>query len=250
MKGSLYPAYYTFPFHNQTDGWLSSRSAEVYDVSSEVIFTGKQDAMQRLTLIPLGEYLDDFEHSNSSSQKPVIVELGAGTGRFGTFVRDNVPSAHYILNDLSPFYLEKARKTMARWERVTGAGGGDVRYVHGRAESLPLESCSADIVFSVYLLHELPHAARKLVVEEAARILKPGGLFVITDSIQLGDRPSIDEGIEGFGQFSEPWFVNYLSEDLGQLVAEGGLFKPLRKELRLATKCLSFRRSEKKGEFT
>jgi hypothetical protein len=35
----------------QTDGWLSDASARVYEVSTETLFLGRQDAMQRQTLV-------------------------------------------------------------------------------------------------------------------------------------------------------------------------------------------------------
>jgi ubiquinone/menaquinone biosynthesis C-methylase UbiE len=31
---------------------------------------------------------------------------------------------------------------------------------------------------------------RRNVLKEVARVLKPGGMFVLTDSLQLGDTPS------------------------------------------------------------
>ena len=37
----------------QTDGWLSDASARVYEVSTETLFLGRQDAMQRQTLVRL-----------------------------------------------------------------------------------------------------------------------------------------------------------------------------------------------------
>ena len=53
-----------------------------------------------------------------------ILEVGAGTGRFATFVRDAFPRANLIVSDLSLFYLEKARESMAYWERVRGSKNG------------------------------------------------------------------------------------------------------------------------------
>eukprot|EP00443_Scrippsiella_acuminata_P060241 CAMPEP_0115554928 /NCGR_PEP_ID=MMETSP0271-20121206/97547_1 /TAXON_ID=71861 /ORGANISM="Scrippsiella trochoidea, Strain CCMP3099" /LENGTH=95 /DNA_ID=CAMNT_0002988671 /DNA_START=129 /DNA_END=413 /DNA_ORIENTATION=+ len=46
--GRTYPEYYLRNFHYQTDGWLSDASARIYEVSTEALFTGTQDAMQRL----------------------------------------------------------------------------------------------------------------------------------------------------------------------------------------------------------
>lgn len=41
----MYPDYYMNNFHFQSDGWLSSRSANAYEFSTETLFTGSQDAM-------------------------------------------------------------------------------------------------------------------------------------------------------------------------------------------------------------
>ena len=53
MRSSMYPRFYQNDFHFQTDGWFSSNSARCYDASTEALFMGRQDAMQRTTLIPI-----------------------------------------------------------------------------------------------------------------------------------------------------------------------------------------------------
>jgi hypothetical protein len=47
--------YYQNDFHFQTDGWFSSKSAQVYEMATESLFAGCQDAMQRSTLAQIGE---------------------------------------------------------------------------------------------------------------------------------------------------------------------------------------------------
>ena len=54
---NLYPNYYRHTFHYQTDGWFSEKSAKVYDTSTETLFVGRQDAMQRHTLVPFGRFM-------------------------------------------------------------------------------------------------------------------------------------------------------------------------------------------------
>ena len=48
-----------------------------------------------------------------------MLEVGAGTGRFATFVRDNYPHATLTVSDLSPFYLQEAHNSMRYWEQQT-----------------------------------------------------------------------------------------------------------------------------------
>ena len=52
-NADLYPDYYLNNFHFQTDGWLSSDSAKLYETSTETLFLGRQDSMQRLALYPM-----------------------------------------------------------------------------------------------------------------------------------------------------------------------------------------------------
>ena len=67
----------------------------------------------------------------------------------------------------------------------------------------------------IYLFHELPPEARKQAATEMARVMKPGGVVVITDSVQLGDRPDTDAARGMFGGFNEPFYESYIISDLG-----------------------------------
>lgn len=235
-----FPPYYRSTFHFQRDGWLSKASADVYEVSTETLFIGRQDAMQRLAL-------EGMRELTGTGGSPVIVELGAGTGRLATFVLDTLPRSRYVLCDLSPFYLAKARENVDYWRRFRNASSPDVRYIQAPAERLPMDDASADVVLAVYLLHEMPSDARRHVAQEAARVLRPGGTFVLVDSIQLGDRPHRDEFLDVFENFNEPWYPSYVREDLGQLFAEFGL-EAQRKELSSVTKMLTFRKTGNMAE--
>ncbi len=61
-------------------------------------------------------------------------------------------------------------------------------------------------VVCVYLFHELPKPIRSRAAAEFFRVLKPGGLLVLTDSVQVGDRPAWDNSIGVFGDFNEPYY--------------------------------------------
>ncbi len=73
-------------------------------------------------------------------------------------------------------------------------------------------------VTCVYLFHELPAETRRKVAAEMARVLKPGGILVLTDSVQYGDRPVWDKMLGMFSKFNEPYYMSYISEDLGAVL--------------------------------
>ena len=68
----------------QTDGWLSEKSASIYEASTETLFLGRQDAMQRQSLVPLHSFMQGRGRQGQGTQ---MLEVACGTGRFATFVK-------------------------------------------------------------------------------------------------------------------------------------------------------------------
>ena len=72
----------------QTDGWLSEKSASIYEASTETLFLGRQDAMQRQSLVPLHNFLMQRSNGRQHTGENVkMLEVACGTGRFATFVK-------------------------------------------------------------------------------------------------------------------------------------------------------------------
>ena len=229
-----YPEYYLNDFHYQTDGWMSNESAERYDISTETLFLGRQDSMQRQTLLPL--------HSHFGTNEPkTLLEVACGTGRFATFTRDNFRSTDVTLMDLSPFYLEKARRNDEYWRKYQQVDKQTTAatFVQANAEYLPFEDNSFDCVTCVYLFHELPETARAQAAAEMARVVKKGGIVVLTDSVQLGDRPGMDENIGRFSNLNEPHYQNYIRTEIAPLFEKHSLVCH-EKYVASSTKTLSF----------
>lgn len=239
----LYPEYYRNAFHYQTDGWMSKKSADVYETSTETLFLGRQDAMQRTSLKPLVE----LSKKVAAEGRPMrVLEIACGTGRFMTFVRDNLPlDTEYTAIDLSPYYLDAARENDNYWRKTrkslepNSVGISPTRFVQAQAENLPFDSESFDAVLCVYLFHELPREIRSRAAAEMARVVVAGGVVVLTDSIQRGDRPILDEPLGNFGNFNEPYYTDYIQDSLASHFEKAGL-KPGTKTVRSTTKSLSF----------
>ncbi len=206
------PRYYRQNFHFQTDGYLSAKSARLYDHQVEVLFSGGADAMRRQALVPLRDFL-----AGRSTAETRLLDVASGTGRFLTFVKDNYPRMPVTALDLSRPYLDQARANLAPWARTSAC-------VVGAAEALPVADGSQDVVTTVYLFHELPRKIRLQAVREFARVLKPGGLLLFVDSLQIGDMPAFDPLLERFPvEFHEPFYGDYIRQDLPALFAEAGL---------------------------
>jgi ubiquinone/menaquinone biosynthesis C-methylase UbiE len=202
-----YPPYYLQKFHFQSDGYLSGPSARRYDHQVEVLFGGAAAAMRRQALVPLKGAL-----TRCGAER--LLDVGCGTGCFLREVKANYPRLPVIGLDLSPYYLVVARRRLQPWSRA--------RFVEGMAEAMPFGDEQFDAVTCIYLFHELPPEVRRAAVEEIRRVLRPGGVLIFVDSLQIGDEPDYDAMLEYFPvAFHEPYYASYLEEDLDRLWGPG-----------------------------
>ncbi len=210
-QGDGLPAYYRQNFHFQSGGWLTDHSAAIYDTQVEVLFTGAADAMRRRALKPVAGWL-----AGKNQRELRALDVGCGTGRLLAFLHDAWPGMKLTGIDLSPPYLAEARRLVGKTARV--------KLIEGAAESLPFEDASLDLVTSSFLLHELPKKIRTAVFTEMARVLKPGGLLVVVDSLQKGDRPEWDGLLDLFPHyFHEPYYAEYVAARTDDWLTAAGL---------------------------
>jgi ubiquinone/menaquinone biosynthesis C-methylase UbiE len=224
------PDYYRQNFHFQSDGWLSEHSAALYDTQVEVLFTGAADAMRRRALAPIANWL---QGRNQRALRGL--DIGCGTGRLLASLHDAWPGMRLSGIDLSVPYLEEARRLIGRTARV--------KLDEAAAEALPFDDASLDFVVSSFLLHELPKEIRAQVLAEIARVQKPGGLVVIVDSLQKGDRPEWDGLLDLFPHyFHEPYYADYVNGSLEDWGGAAGL-APVSSENAFLSKVTAFKRA-------
>jgi ubiquinone/menaquinone biosynthesis C-methylase UbiE len=197
-----YPKYYLQNFHYQTDGYLSDRSANLYDLQVEILFNGSADAMRRRILAPLKDALKD-------QAQPRVLDIACGTGRTLKMLRGALPKASLYGADLSPAYLRKANQLLSE------VRGELPQLLQANAEELPYLDGYFQGVSSVFMFHELPPEARQQVIEQCYRVLAPGGIFVICDSIQEADSPEFAPMMRNFpSMFHEPYYRHYTTDNL------------------------------------
>ena len=107
-----------------------------------------------------------------------VLEFGCGTG---TTAIHHAPHVRHIdAIDISENMLEIGRS------KAKAAGVDNVTFTRGTLIDFGAEAASVDAVLGLNILHLLPD--RQATIAEAARILKPGGIFV-TSTVCLGASP-------------------------------------------------------------
>ena len=207
-KAEDVPDYYKRNFHNQTDGYLSKDSAELYDHQVEILFRGTSDAIRRMMIEALKKFY-------KADKKYKIVEVACGTGVSTRPLALTFKDSKIQSFDLSSDYIAHAKQKNAY---------KNVEYKVSMGESLEaVKDGSMDIWCSTFLFHELPKDVRKKVIKEAYRVLKPGGRMFILDSIQEHDRPDLKPILDLFPQnFHEPFYKNYVMNPIEDMISEAG----------------------------
>ena len=229
-----YPSYYLQNFHHQTDGYLSDHSASLYDLGVEILFNGTADPMRRRILAPLRAGLNGFSSRPPGSLR--VLDVATGTGRTLRQLRGALPQAQLVGLDLSSSYLRQAN----RW--LSQLPGELPQLVQGNAESMPFADGCFQGISCVFLLHELPAEARQNVLAEMFRLLEPGGVLVLADSVQLSDSPQFRVPMENFRRvFHEPYYRDYIADDIDARLAATG-FEAISAESHFMTRVWSARK--------
>lgn len=117
-----------------------------------------------------------------------LVDIGAGTGTLSLAALERWPMAQVVGVDPSARMLEHATDAA----RARGMDGRlEVRV--GEAARLPLPDASVDAAFTSFVLQLIP--SRAAAVREAARVLRPGGVFACV-TWRADDRPF--RGLDAF----------------------------------------------------
>ncbi len=162
-----------------------------------------------------------------------VLDLACGSGAFLKDLKRTFPRARLVGVDLSPAYLGEARRR-----------SGVQALVQANADRLPFADASLDAVTSVYLFHELPPKVRSKVAAEIGRVLKPGGLFALADSVQPVDEPRLARLLEAFpAYFHEPFYGTYAKADLADLFGAAGL-ELAAEDRAFLTKAMLFERTD------
>ena len=121
---------------------------------------------------------EPFVKSLQLSKGGRVLDLGSGLGGPARYVAATT-GAHVTGIDLTPEFVETGR-ALTEWTGLSDR----IEHVEGSALDLRLEP---DSMYSAYMIHVgMIICVMPGIALEAARVLKPGGIFAIYDVMQVG----------------------------------------------------------------
>lgn len=118
----------------------------------------------------------------------IVLDLGSGGGI------DVLLSARRVGDGGKAYGLDMTDEMLALARRnAEEAGAENVEFLKGEIEDIPLPDEHVDVVMSNCVINL--STDKKKVLEEAFRVLRPGGRFAVYDVVFVGDKGSLPEDV-------------------------------------------------------
>lgn len=155
--------------HIQPGGYVGDDFAgAIYHYGTNSFYMGQNDSDQ--FHIALAERVA----RPADGQVDRIVDIGCGIGQLTLSLKEKFPDAKVSGIDVAAPLLRYAHKRGVEL-------GVDVDLLQRLAEDTRLDAGSVDLVTAYILFHEVPAASTHAICAEVFRILRPGGVFDVTD---------------------------------------------------------------------
>jgi ubiquinone/menaquinone biosynthesis C-methylase UbiE len=162
----IYPDYYRSQnFHGIRGGYLTASAAVTYDPVTQYALPPNEIWVRQGVIDAI------------KGQPRRILDLGCGTGSTTLMLKQAFPTAEVTGIDLSPYMLVIA-------EQKAKQAGLAIQWRHDNAEKTRFLNASFDVVTASLLFHETPPKVAKSILQEAFRLLVPGGQVIILDGNQ------------------------------------------------------------------
>lgn len=133
-----------------------------------------------------------------------VLDVGGGAGIYAFWLAEQGYNVHLV--DATPLHIEQARHT-----ETTGGGTILASMTFGDARRLDFAEASMDAVLLAGPLYHLTERAdRILALQEAYRVLRPGGIVC---AVAISRFASLMDGLLG-GLLHDPDFVPIVTQDL------------------------------------
>ncbi|MBN1681873.1 MAG: methyltransferase domain-containing protein [Anaerolineae bacterium] len=187
--------------------WLLIRTEGVYLGRGAVIwlydlYAGRYDSIKQFE-----PYNEDYYLARPILQRlphiaaPLVLDVATGTGRVPLALLDQVTFHGRVVG------LDLSRKMLAQAADKLAPYGNRVALLHHPAERLPFPENTFDLVTCLEALEFLMD--QRVVLREMTRVLRPGGLLVLTN------RQGIDVRLMPGRTFEHDTFADMLRHEIG-----------------------------------
>ena len=198
------------PLEDQTHSHLSAHHGDFSNFADLMVKThqGRFDSV-------FWGFLDQYRPQTVDR----VVDLGTGPGLLLPELKVRFPNAHVTGVDAQPEMLKYAR---AR----EGDGVNVIEHDLSTPNIPGIADASVDLAVAAVLLHEMQ--VPTVLLDEVARILRPGGVFIVLDWVRQPLSSYVDDErqntLDKFTHFSE--HCRYAPEDLAWLFEQSGFSVP------------------------
>ncbi len=225
----VYPDYYTTSFHAYDEGNLGWQPAMEVEVAAQAVHAKIWPESGAAG----DDRLRQSYHNVLMAQLPqtpkAIVDIGCGVGMSTEAFQTTFPQVHLTGVDLSPYFLAVAQYRQQE-RQATGevsSTAAPITWCHAAGEATGLPAASYDLVSICLVFHELPQLAAKAILQEARRLLRPGGHLAMMD---MNPRSEAIQKLPPFVftllKSTEPYLDDYFSLDMEAAFETAGFERP------------------------
>ena len=227
-----YPAYYLMPFHGYDGGNLEWNAARELEASTLAMSLGywpdatAEDAASRMR----EAFVNALPGRPPRAGASTLVDVGCSVGISTADVLQRLSARGWRFGramgvDLSPQFLAVASMRQAADDESVPR----IDWVHAPAETMSqgLGRHSADIATVCFVFHEMPSSARRRVLAEIHRLLRPGGWVGVLDLDPIALRARLDRSTWRRWAFevTEPHIFEYYRADVAADLSEAGFVR-------------------------
>lgn len=207
-----YPEYFTaVPYHRQPGSYHADPlGGHVYHYGTKVFHGGSNDKdeakIERIVELP--------EPKDGVVNKFLDVACAIGSGTVAA--KKRWPNAEIHGIELAAPLVRYAHMRATRLN-------SEVHFSQQLAEQLDFADNTFDLIYMSTLLHEMPIAEGRKAIQEAKRVLRPGGLLVIHDMVQATNPLDIWSDYDRYFDHrfnNEPYAYNYVHSDLDSFLKQ------------------------------